>query len=233
MRKNRVTPRVRKIFYLTAILIFGIILSSDPSAMGTVKDAIHLYASTGAIFPPRLIAMAIFLLTVFLANKFICAWGCQLGTLQDLIFRLGRNVRDTKGDIAQYKIPFAVTNTVRVLFFIVFTVVAFIWAVDIVEPVDPFKVFNITILGTAGIAFIVMLMIASLFIYRPWCHFFCPFGLVGWVVEKNQPVQNSDRLPDLHRLPEMRQGLSVHGHVRHSQAGQGGHPGLLRSAPPA
>ena len=27
-------------------------------------------------------------------------------------------------------------------------------------------------------------MFASLFVYRPWCHFFCPFGLVGWLVEK-------------------------------------------------
>jgi NAD-dependent dihydropyrimidine dehydrogenase PreA subunit len=26
--------------------------------------------------------------------------------------------------------------------------------------------------------------VASLFVYRPWCHFFCPFGLVGWIVEK-------------------------------------------------
>jgi ferredoxin len=27
-------------------------------------------------------------------------------------------------------------------------------------------------------------MVLSLFIYRPWCHFFCPFGLIGWLAEK-------------------------------------------------
>ena len=27
-------------------------------------------------------------------------------------------------------------------------------------------------------------MIASLIVYRPWCHLFCPFGQVGWPVEK-------------------------------------------------
>ncbi len=26
--------------------------------------------------------------------------------------------------------------------------------------------------------------IAALFVYRPWCHLFCPFGLVGWLTEK-------------------------------------------------
>ncbi|MDF1537150.1 MAG: 4Fe-4S dicluster domain-containing protein [bacterium] len=88
MRKGKVTPKVRKGLYLASILIFGVILGSDPSAMGTVKDAIVLFASRGVIFPPRMIALALFLLT------------------------------------------------------------------------------------------------ASLFIYRPWCHLFCPFGLVGWLVEK-------------------------------------------------
>ncbi|MHB0995435.1 MAG: hypothetical protein ACYC2I_03585 [Elusimicrobiales bacterium] len=29
-----------------------------------------------------------------------------------------------------------------------------------------------------------LLPAASLFIYRPWCHIFCPFGLAGWVAEK-------------------------------------------------
>jgi NAD-dependent dihydropyrimidine dehydrogenase PreA subunit len=25
---------------------------------------------------------------------------------------------------------------------------------------------------------------AGLFVYRPWCHLFCPFGLAGWLIEK-------------------------------------------------
>jgi len=35
-----------------------------------------------------------------------------------------------------------------------------------------------------GGIFLASLLIASLFLYRPWCHLFCPFGLVGWLVEK-------------------------------------------------
>ena len=27
-------------------------------------------------------------------------------------------------------------------------------------------------------------LVVSLFIYRPWCRFLCPFGLVGWLVEQ-------------------------------------------------
>jgi NAD-dependent dihydropyrimidine dehydrogenase PreA subunit len=184
MRRGRITPRVRKVLYLTAISIFGIVLGSDPSAMGTVKDAITLYASKGVFFPPRMIALSVFLLMVLVANKFICSWGCQAGVLQDLIFRLNRNNKDTKGILGQYKPPFVVTNTFRILFFGMFTLAAFLWSVDIIEFVDPFKIYKPMTMGAIGFGFVGLLLVSSLIIYRPWCHLFCPFGLVGWLVEK-------------------------------------------------
>jgi len=184
MRKSRITPKKRKSIYIASIMIFGVALGSDPSAMGTVKDAITLYASKGVIFPPRMIALSVFLLMVLIANKFICAWGCQAGVLQDLIFRLNRNDPDTKGILRQYKPSFAATNTIRILFFGSFTLAAFLWSADIIAFMDPFKVYKPAALGAAGMGFVLLLLGASLFIYRPWCHLFCPFGLVGWIVEK-------------------------------------------------
>ncbi len=183
-RKQNVSPGKRKTALFLSVLIFGVILGADPSPMGTVKDAIHLFASTGAIFPPRMIALAVFLLFVFLANKYICSWGCQVGTLQDLIFRLNEN-ESLKAVIGQkIKIPFFISNGIRVAFLTVFTIVAFAWGADIIEFVDPFKIFKPIHMGISGIIFVGALLVASLFVYRPWCHLFCPFGLVGWLVEK-------------------------------------------------
>jgi NAD-dependent dihydropyrimidine dehydrogenase PreA subunit len=184
IRKGRITARNRKWIYIAAVVVFGVILGSDPSPMGTVKDAIVLLGSKGVIFPPRLIAFGIFLLMVILANKFICSWGCQLGTLQDLIFRLNRDSKDTKGLFGQVKIPFIISNSIRILFFLGLILVAFILAADIVGPLDPFKIFKPRVIGITGGLFIGLVLIASLFIYRPWCHFLCPFGLVGWLAEK-------------------------------------------------
>ena len=131
-----------------------------------------------------MIALTVFLLLVFLANKFICSWACQVGTLQDLIFRLNEN-ESLKAVIGQkIKIPFFISNGIRVLFLTVFTFVAFAWGIDIIEFVDPFKIFKPIHLGMSGIIFVGALLVASLFIYRPWCHLFCPFGLAGWLVEK-------------------------------------------------
>ena len=184
IRKNRITARNRKWIYMAAVGVFGVILGSDPSPMGTVKDAIVLLGSKGVIFPPRLIAFGIFLLMVILANKFICSWGCQIGTLQDLIFRLNRDRKDSKGLFGQVKIPFIVSNSIRILFFLVLIFVAFFLAADIIGAIDPFKIFKPQVIGMAGGLFIGLILVLSLFVYRPWCHFFCPFGLVGWLAEK-------------------------------------------------
>lgn len=184
LRKGKISARNRKWIYMAAVGIFGILLGSDPSPMGTVKDAIVLLGLKGVVFPPRLIALGIFLLMVVLANKFICSWGCQIGTLQDLVFRLNRDSKDIRTLFGQIKIPFIVSNSSRILFFLLLTFVAFIWATDIVGVIDPFKLFKPQVIGMTGGLFVALLLVLSLFVYRPWCHFFCPFGLVGWLAEK-------------------------------------------------
>jgi len=184
MLRHRISARNRTWLLLAAVLIFGVVLGSDPSPMGTVKDAVVLLGAKGVLFPPRLIAFGVFLLLVIVANKFICSWGCQLGTLQDAIFRLNRDKQDRKGLFGQFNVPFVVSNSVRVAFFLAIVVFAFGWATDIVEGIDPFKVFKPQMLGAIGIAGAGAILVLSLFTWRPWCHFFCPFGLAGWVTEK-------------------------------------------------
>jgi ferredoxin len=191
LKKRNVTSGARNWLLFTALVIFGVAMGSDPSPMGTVKDAIHLYGTAHAIFPPRMIALSIFVALVLLANKYICAWGCQAGTLQDLIFRINQNDKQKTVIGRQIKPPFALTNTIRFIFLCVFTIFAFSWGLDIIEPIDPFKIYNPTHLGLMGGIFVGMLLLASAFMYRPWCHFFCPFGFLGWLVEKASLIKIS------------------------------------------
>jgi Pyruvate/2-oxoacid:ferredoxin oxidoreductase delta subunit len=190
-RGRKISSTFRKTALFISVLIFGVIMGSDPSPMGTVKDAIHLYGSARAIFPPRMIALSVFLLIVFFANKYICAWGCQVGVLQDLIFRLNQTVKRKTILGKQVKVSFVISNSIRLIFLGVFTFVTFVWGADIIEPFDPFKIYKPAYLGLVGVLFVGILMIMSLFIYRPWCHFFCPFGLVGWLVEKVSRIRIS------------------------------------------
>ena len=57
-------------------------------------------------------------------------------------------------------------------------------AYDLINPNDPFKIYKPAALGALGLGFVGLLLVGSLFVYRPWCHLFCPFGLVGWLLEK-------------------------------------------------
>lgn len=151
--------------------------------MGTIKDTIVMFGEYKTFFLPRLISLSIMLLLVILANKSICVWGCQFGTLQDLMFRLNRR-EEQKPVFKQFKVPFVISNSIRIVFFVFFTVIALIWAFDIIASIDPFKIFNPLVMGVIGIVFVAFILILSLFVYRPWCHLFCPFGLVGWIFEK-------------------------------------------------
>lgn len=184
LTRRRLTPRLRLIMLAAAVAIFGVVLGSDPSPMGTVKDAIVLFGAHGAVFPPRLIALAVFLLIVVFANKFICSWGCQFGTLQEFIYRLNRRDSTPTGRLPLLRLPFALTNTIRVVFFAALTVAAFAWAFDLVGVIDPFRVFKPAALGWLGGGFVALILVAALFIYRPWCNLLCPFGLVSWLAER-------------------------------------------------
>lgn len=183
MRRSAITPTSRKWMYLTAVAVFGVVLGNEPSPMNTLTDTIALFGQKGIIFPPRAVVLLVFLAIVVLANKFICAWGCQFGTLQDLLFRLNRD-RDERSFLKQYKLPFAATNAVRAAVFAAFAVLALGWGLDIIAPVNPFKIYMPAAVTAAGAGVLGLLLLSSLFVYRPWCHLFCPFGFVGWLLEK-------------------------------------------------
>lgn len=184
LSRRKLTPSRRIWLLCSSVFLFGVVLGADPGPMGTVKDAIHLYGTEHVIFPPRMIALALFLALVVLANKYICGWGCQAGTLQELVYRINSTEKQEPRIGRHVKLPFVVTNTFRTLFFGTFVLVVFLRGTDIIAPLDPFKIYNPASLALSGGIFIAALLLLSMFVYRPWCHLFCPFGLVGWLLEK-------------------------------------------------
>jgi polyferredoxin len=169
----KISKRLRVGALVVATLIFGVWLGVEPNAPGTIKDALVLYGEKHIIFPPRLIALLAFMLMSIIGNKVFCGWACQFGTLQDLVWH---------SPLRKWRPPFALSNTVRALFFLAVAGAALFVPLDILEPIDPFRVFRLATPLAVGTAVIVLL--AGLFIYRPWCNFFCPFGLLSWLGER-------------------------------------------------
>jgi len=170
---TKVTRPLRVGMLVAAVLVFGVWLGVEPNAPGTVKDGLVLYGAEGVIFRPRLIAFIGFLLMSIIGNKVFCGWGCHFGTLQDLAWQ-----PKTK----KYKPAFWVSNTVRIGFLAAVAAAALGLGADIMEPVDPFRIFRFS--AATAVAVAALILVAGVWIYRPWCTFFCPFGLVSWVGER-------------------------------------------------
>jgi Pyruvate/2-oxoacid:ferredoxin oxidoreductase delta subunit len=181
--KSKINPALRKYLYIISIVIFGIGFNSNPSPMGPLKDTISLLGNLSEIVHPRLFAILTYLIIVVIANKFICSWVCQFGVLQDLIFRLNRNTKDNEGIIKQIKLPFVFSNSIRIIFFVTTVCISFFWAINIIDSINPFAVFAGSGIQIAGWSFVGIILILSFFTYRPWCHLFCPFGLLSWLFE--------------------------------------------------
>ena len=209
---TKVRPLVRVLMLLAAAAIFGVWLGVEPNAPGTIKDGIMLYATSGEIFLPRLMAFAGFLLMSIIGGKLFCGWCCQFGTLQDAIWHL-----PTK----KWKPPFALSNTFRVGALLLISIAAFGYGADILEPIDPFRIFRLGALWAVITA--VAVLIASVWVYRPWCSFFCPFGLVSWVAERiaiTKPRVNLKTCIDCLRCERACPNFSIQGLRRGRKAPQ-------------
>ena len=180
LAKRRVTPRVRIAFLVGGVLVFGLLYGllltrgSNPNPVLSVRNLLTALLIKHRLVAPVAAMLIILLLMVFVSNKSFCGWGCQLGLFQDWLYRV---------PLPKWKPPFWLSNSVRFVAFIALVAGLAMAGVDWIKGVDPFQLFAFKF--TVGIAlFSSAVVIASLFIYRPWCQFLCPFGLVGWLVEQ-------------------------------------------------
>ncbi len=178
--RRQATARVRLAFLAGGVLIFGFVFGAlvtgdlNPNPVASLRTLLTAMLVKHQFMIPIAAMLVVLLLAVFISNKSICGWGCQLGLLQDLLHR---------APLPKWKPPFWLANSVRIAAFVALIAGLLVAGVDWIKGVDPFQIFAFKF--TLGIALLsAAILIASLFIYRPWCQFLCPFGLVGWLVEQ-------------------------------------------------
>lgn len=179
--------RTRRIILLFTVLIFGIIFGATPNPMESIVKLFKLF--NGMEGDPKVLLVSFIIFTLFslIGSKLICGWGCQLGALQESIFNIPifkhKNL---------FKIPFAISLSLRLALFIVFLVLLFGFGYGVVievknfviyHHVNYFKVFTFHDIARIALYTLPLFIVASLFIYRPFCQFICPFGLYSWILE--------------------------------------------------
>lgn len=185
--KGRASKKAYLITLAFAAAVPGFALGKAPNPMESV---VKIFKSAAGVYPEFLTYLWGLLFFVFLAvvgNKLICGWGCPFGALEELLFEipLGRKVKRFR----RKKLPFAVTSSVRILVFVAFTLVIFGLVggkkgLVLYHYINPFNLFSFEFALASVIASVLFLLTLSLFVYRPFCQFLCPFGLVSWLLEK-------------------------------------------------
>ena len=174
--------RVRTFAMLAVTVVFGLATGSTLNPMEAAVKFFKWMEGLEGEPAERVVFFAVFLLMAVVGNKLICGWACYLGALQDFLWRISPFKK-----IKRAKIPFAVTNTIRIVLHLAFFTLLFGWLFGIsgfvvYHQVNYFKVFNWD-LATFALYTLPVLFLASFLNYRPYCLFICPFGLYAWLVE--------------------------------------------------
>lgn len=172
----------RIVILLLAVVIFGLLLGATPNPMESMVKLFKMLNNMEG--GPKVLIVSFILFSLFsvLGAKLICSWGCQLGALQESIFNIPVYKNKYK-----FQFPFAISLAVRLILFILFFLLLFGIALGIknfviYHHVNYFKIFSLD-LATFALYSLPVFVLASLFIFRPFCQFICPFGLYAWLLE--------------------------------------------------
>jgi len=168
LRRGKFSKRIGYIFLavssLFGFLIFAPMLPYQLQAviLGNVKQL-------GAPIALTIAVMILFIVLAFMFGRTFCGYVCPIGTLQELVY----NIPTKKLRINNKVIPVVF----HYIFFIAFVTVALTLSVGLLKYLGVRDFFY---LNTPSAFFYVFLglLIISAFVYRPFCLFLCPYGVL-------------------------------------------------------
>ena len=191
INKGKLNKKFSFIIYIVVVVLGGVILGGVPNAVlpiQTILSAIGM-GSPFIIILPMIIILIILLLTVLLFGRIFCGFACPVGALQELISKINFKSNIKKQKNVKYKIDISLktANIIRWIFFGVIIVLAIIWSFSLLQVINPFTGYKLFTNPLAPLFLIpgitlIIVAIASFFMYRPWCRLFCPFGTLASVV---------------------------------------------------
>ena len=200
-RSKKITPRlIVQIFFFALIALIAVnhSLEEQGRAIGFLSSAslhavcpfggvvsIYQYVTAGTyvheIHESAFILMYIVFALALLVGPAFCGWACPLGSFQEWLGKLGRKISPKKFN------KFIPAGTDRYLKYLRYGVL--IWVVYVTATsatlffadYDPyFALFNFWTgeVAISGLIILGVVILASLFVDRPFCKYACPYGAV-------------------------------------------------------
>jgi polyferredoxin len=178
---NKFSPKVRIVIISSAFIIFGVLplcahnLFITPSPIcATTKPFLF------GLKPQFLATLSAIGVISLISVKGFCSTACPVGGLQELLYKILL--------FRKFKIPFKISNSIRIGLFILFLIVAFIFKTSAYFYYNLFDLihwdFNMPVLDLIEfVVFLVLILTASVLLFKPFCYLICPMGLFTWILE--------------------------------------------------
>ena len=127
--------------------------------------------------PLLIIAVLAILLPLFTKKSFYCQYLCPFGAVQEFVGVIGQKAKgkgqktsSVKSKVFNFFVVFR-----KVILLVLLLIVALGVGLDL-SVVEPFPIFNYQSIGFGVAIFAAVIIVASVFIKKPWCNYLCPTG---------------------------------------------------------
>ena len=191
--KSKLARKYKYILYLISIIIEGLVLGAIPNAVLPIQQILMTISKAGPIVQilPMIIIVILLLASTLLIGRMFCGFACPLGALQELIsnIKVKSSIKKQKEVKYYYKIPQKYSKIIRWVYFALIIVTIIFLNFALLQYANPFLGFNLIRAASLVVILfplisLILIIILSIFIYRPWCQLFCPFGATASLLSR-------------------------------------------------
>ena len=191
--KKRLSTKTSLILYATTVIIGGVVLGGVPNAVMPIQQILMNIApgSPIAAIVPMIIILTLLLLSTLVVGRIFCGYACPIGAAQELISKINFKSSNKEQKKVKYKVDISrkTASIIRWSFFSIIVVLSIFWSLSLLQSINPFlglNMFRVPNLMAILIPIITLIavLIASIFVYRPWCRFLCPFGALSGLTSR-------------------------------------------------
>lgn len=170
----------RYVLLAASVAYLGFVRGGCPCVISYFQNAV-LFVLGKKFMVSFFIPFIILLVLSYIYGKVWCGWLCPLGGLQDLIY-LGRwpKLRDSKFfQLFRTRTAQRVMRRIQEVAFETLLIVLIFEQIPYYCQIDPFKpLFRLAVSGGLMWTLVIVLIVSSLLIYRPFCKSFCPVNFL-------------------------------------------------------
>jgi len=180
LKTIKINRNIRTLLMCGVFVLFGVlVITHQPSPLQAVVDPVTALATGGAITLKKATMLVFISGLSVIGAKLFCGWVCPFGALQEIVNRIpapsGKKI----------KLPFRISNSIRISIFAISLVMVISTGSDLYtyySILNPFELFDWHFEAVLAVL-VGTVLIASVFVYRPFCYLVCPVGLLTWLLE--------------------------------------------------